>query len=107
MHLFGGADDCIDRTGRQAFRTADTVRFENYRDSSGFMFAASRIERLRRDDQKIRQRQNAFFAAGRTTVDVGSARRKRLCVGPTALIATFAALSLGQQGIELIDHFRF
>jgi hypothetical protein len=106
MHLLGGADDCIDRASRQTFCAADTVFFDNYRDSSGFMLPASRVERPWRDPQKVRQSQNAFLPAGRATVDVGRARRNGLRIGPAALIAAFAALGLGQQGIDLIDHFR-
>jgi hypothetical protein len=104
MHLLGGADDCIDRTGRQAFRAADTVFFDNYRDNSGFMLPASRVERPWRDAQKIRQRQNAFLPAGRATVYVGRARRNGLGIWPASVIAAFSALGLRQQEIDLIDH---
>lgn len=94
MHLLGRPDDRIDRTGRQAFRAADTVRFDNYRDGPELMLAACGIERLRRDAEKIRQRQYALLSARWATVDVSRARRHGFRIRPAPVIAAFAALGL-------------
>jgi hypothetical protein len=106
MKGLGSADNRIHRAGLNAERAANTDGFIDHRTGTGTLDTIFWIQRQSGLAKQARQTGNAFPAAGRTLVGFGSACGEGLRVRRTAGKATFGALSLRQQIVDLLRQLR-
>jgi len=104
MHLLGGTENGIDRTGLNALGAANALVFTDKGNSGyGFFGAVFGVQRLRFYAEQIGQRLNRPFAAGRAFIDLFTAGNG-FGVGLTTRIAALTTLGLRQQVVDLIDN---
>ena len=101
VHQLGGANDGVDRAGLDAFGTTDAFGFANVGDL-GWCASSLWVRRKQWHLQQHGQRGDGFATAWRALVD-GLARSQAFGVGPTAIVAAFAALGLWQQGVDALN----
>lgn len=101
VHQLCGADDGIDRAGLNAFGATDAFGFAN-EGNLGRCASSLWVRRKQWHFQQHGQRGDGFAAAWRALVD-GVARSQAFGVGPTAIVAAFAALGLRQQGVDALN----
>jgi hypothetical protein len=106
VHLLGGADDCIHRTGFDALGAADADFLLDHRNLSRLFHAELVIERPEFAVEESREPADACSTSGRALVDVGFACGNCFGVGLAAAVAAFTALSLWQYRIDLFNKGR-
>ena len=94
MHLFGGAENRIDRTGLDTQRTADAQRFVYHCDRTRALYAVKQIDWDNRLAEQLREPGDAFYASWRALVVIGFAIGDRLRIGPACGIAALGTLRL-------------
>ena len=100
VQVFSGADDGVDRAGRQTASAADASGFVDPGNAGRGFHAMERVQRLHGPAQKLRQSLYGLGAAGRALVDrrltAGDGRGVRFASWVTAA----GALSLRQQRVD-------
>lgn len=101
MHIFGAANDGVNRTGNDAFGTSDTHRrFDSgNQPRSGFTKIGVKVQFGL--VQQPRQRSDSILSARRATINWGRAVGDRLRIWQTCRKATASTLGLRQQAINL------
>lgn len=103
MHLFGGPEDGVYRTGLNTFCTADAVLFNNER-HRGFSFGAVLcIQWSGFHVQQVSKGLNTSLTARRAFVDAFT-RDNSFCIRAATGIPALSALCLGQDCIDLIGN---
>jgi hypothetical protein len=102
VHLPPGSHYCIDRARRQAFGAPDAQLFIDYSDEGRTFDAVLRIQRQSRTVQQSRQGGYGCRSARGALIDLGHTTCDRLGVWAAALVPAAGALSLREQGIDVV-----
>ena len=102
MHLFGCADDRINRARLYAQRATDAGALGYDRDRLGFGCGGVAAERFDIHAEQVGQFLDACLATRRAAVDVCLSGGDRRCIGFAAGIAALPTLGLRQDGIDLV-----
>lgn len=97
VHLFVRAEDGVGRAGINAQGAADAPCLVHKGHAARALDAVLGVERLERFATDGRQPRHAFFATGRTLVDVGLALRDSIGIGRAVRVAAAGALCLRQR----------
>ena len=102
MHPLRAANDRVHWACRDAQRAANASALVYDRDGQRSLRAVDWIQRNRRATQQLRERIDAYCAAGRALINLGVAGCNRFSIRPASVVATFRALRLRQQGVDSI-----
>ena len=103
MHVFGAANDGVDRTRLDTFGAANAIGFHYQGDGRRQLLAARPVISQRLALQRMGQSPRAFISAWWAAVGIGFVARHRFGVGPAPVKAALAALGLRQQSIKSIS----
>jgi hypothetical protein len=97
VHVFVRAEDGVGRAGVNAQGAADAPGLVHEGHAARGLHAVLGVERLYRFAADGGQPLHAFFATGRTLVDVGLALRNGIGIGRAVRVAAAGALGLRQR----------
>ena len=104
MHVFGGSQNGIDRTGLDAERAADAGLLIDYGDQRHIeMLAVFGIEFQHLGVEQVGECDDGRLSTGRALIDRRLAIGDGFGVGPAAWKSALPTLGLRQQGVDLID----
>ena len=104
MHVFAATDDRVDGTSLDTFGTANAFGLNDDGHQSGMGLPAGAVVGQRRNPKKPCECPGAVVTARRAAVHFRSAGGQGFRVRPTSRKPALAALRLGQQSINPLDH---